>query len=452
MAMRDAVPFSCIPGIAWPGVPTADGATMLALQYQLESSQRWPKERLRDQQFRQLRVLAAHAVANVPYYRGYLERVGVETVAALNPESFLRWPVLRKSEVAANPAFTAKRIPRGHGQMYEAFTTGSTGEPTRVIHSDVARLFARALVLRDHLWHGRDFRAKYAAIRGKLPKAVTPSWWSVETNVAFNTGPLATLSAMTDPEEQLTWLISERPAYVLTYPTNLRPMVELSMSSGRAPAGLRQVISFTQMLQPDLRSMIERAWQTEVVDVYSSEEFGPIALQCPEEKRFHIQEENLYVEILREDGSPCVPGEMGAVVVTALHNFPMPLVRYELGDYAVVGEQCPCGRGLTVLSRVAGRFRNLARDPSGRRFMPWIPFGGWLDIAPIRRVQLVQKSIDQMQLRYVMERALRVEEEARLTQLLKSHLGYAYDVTYTRVDQIERVRGEKFEDFISEIE
>ena len=39
------------------------------------------------------------------------------------------------------------------------------------------------------------------------------------------------------------------------------------------------------------------------------------------------------------------------MVITDLHNFATPLIRYELGDYAEVGTPCPTGRGLPVLNR-----------------------------------------------------------------------------------------------------
>ena len=45
------------------------------------------------------------------------------------------------------------------------------------------------------------------------------------------------------------------------------------------------------------------------------------------------------------------PGEIGRLVVTRLHHFATPLLRYDIGDYAEVGDACPCGRGLPVLRR-----------------------------------------------------------------------------------------------------
>ena len=55
------------------------------------------------------------------------------------------------------------------------------------------------------------------------------------------------------------------------------------------------------------------------------------------------------------------------VVISTLHNFAMPLLRYDIGDFAEVGDDCPCGRRLPVLKRILGRQRNLLCLPSGQR-------------------------------------------------------------------------------------
>ena len=54
--------------------------------------------------------------------------------------------------------------------------------------------------------------------------------------------------------------------------------------------------------------------------MYTCQEAGYIALQCPDHAHYHVQSENLIVEILDGDGNPCAPGESGRVVLSDLHN------------------------------------------------------------------------------------------------------------------------------------
>src|SRR3546814_16158281 len=107
--------------------------------------------------------------------------------------------------------------------------------------------------------------------------------------------------------------------------------------------------------------------------MYSSQECGYFALQAPGHDHYLVQAEVVLLEVLRADGSPCEPGETGRVVVTPLTNYAMPLLRYEIGDFATVGAASPCGRGLPVLDRILGRVRNMLVPPDRQRH--WTAFG-----------------------------------------------------------------------------
>jgi phenylacetate-CoA ligase len=188
-----------------------------------------------------------------------------------------------------------------------------------------------------------------------------------------------------------------------------------------------------------------------LIDTYSCGEFGAIALQCPVHEHYHVQSESVYVELVRDDGTACRAGEIGRVLVTSLHNFAMPLIRYELGDYAMAGHACPCGRGLPVLARVAGRQRNMALDPTGRRYWPSLPASLFLGVAPIKQFQLVQHSAKRIEILYVLERELTPAEQGRLSRALAEALRYAYDFDYRQVGEIDRMPGAKYEDFVSRL-
>jgi phenylacetate-CoA ligase len=310
------------------------------------------------------------------------------------------------------------------------------------------QLLWHSLLLRDHVWHGRDLRGKLAAIRSKTDDGEAVDW-GVATS-PFITGPSAVRSLTVDIDEQLDWLVGEDPDYLLTLATNLRELAQRSLELGLRLPRLKQARSFGEMLQPDARNVVRRAWGVVIADSYSSEELGYIALQCPRhEQHYHLQSESLIVEVLDAGGRPCRPGEVGQVTVSTLHNFAMPLLRYASGDYAEVGEPCSCGRGLPVLTRIAGRQRNMLRRPDGVRHWPSFPISAWADAAPVRQIQLVQDAIDHVEARVVMPRDFAGDERALLEQALIRTLGYPFRMTVTRVDSIPRGAGQKYEDFVS---
>lgn len=441
------LPFSCVPGITWPALPTAAGASMLAMQWQLEQSQWWAPEEILARQFLQLRELLGHALAHVPHYRGGPRDI----LANLTPETFRRWPILRKSDLAGREAaLCTDAAPREHGRVLASSTTGSTGVPVRLAATDVAQFQMQALVVRNHLWHKTDLSAKLCAISPMFEDGRQDAWSPV-TGAAFRTGPAATLSSSNDTGVLLDWLLTERPGYLQTRPGTLRALILRSRETGKVPPGLRACLLISEPVPDSLRELAREHWRVPLIDMYSCTEFGALALQCPAHAHYHVQSESAYVEILREDGQPCEPGETGRVVVSTLHNFAMPLIRYDLGDYAELGPPCPCGRGLPVLKRIAGRERNMAVDPDGRRFWPSLPADIFLDVAPLRGIQLVQNAPGQIDVRYVLERALTAAEEAALRGSLQESLRYPYELQFVRVDALDRKPGGKFEDFISRL-
>ncbi len=53
----------------------------------------------------------------------------------------------------------------------------------------------------------------------------------------------------------------------------------------------------------------------------------------------HLNRANCYIEVLKFDSDEQVaPGELGRIVVTDFTNYAMPMIRYDIGDVATIGE------------------------------------------------------------------------------------------------------------------
>jgi phenylacetate-CoA ligase len=441
---------SAMPGAAWPALPAPGRAVALALLQQLESTQWLPEERLRELQLRQIDALARHAWGTSRYYR---ERWAgrYDPARPLTPERFADLPLLARRDLQLRyEDIKSTDPPAAHGSAGETLTSGSMGAPVRAVKTQLTALYWMVFTLRDHLWHGRDLGAKLAVIRLNQTEGEFPTWGAATEGIAA-TGPLVTLNSRTVISRQLDWLQRHDPACLLTNASNAVELARVCLIRGIRLPALREVRTLSEMLAGEARALIREAWGVKVTDMYSAEEIGYIALQCPEHGHYHVQSEGVLLELLDEVGAPCAPGQIGRVVVTDLHNFAMPLLRYEIGDYAEAGERCPCGRGLPVLRRIVGRMRNMLVTASGDRLHPYFGAAEILDVAPILQQQFVQKEYDLIEARFVTATPLDAGQESRLRQLILSGLPAGMRLQFAYCDQIPRGAGGKYDDFICEV-
>jgi phenylacetate-CoA ligase len=129
----------------------------------------------------------------------------------------------------------------------------------------------------------------------------------------------------------------------------------------------------------------------------------------------------------------------------------MPLIRYDIGDFAEVGPPCSCGRGLPVLSRILGRVRNMLVAKDGKRYFPTFGTRSMPGLELLRQHQFVQKTFDLVEGRLVVAAPLDAAVEEALRRHVLARLPSGFEVRFVYVDDIPRSPSGKFEDFVSEV-
>lgn len=451
------VPASVVPGILSPAIPSPAGASLLALQYQLEHTQWWTPGQLLEQQCRQLGALFEHARQFTDFYPERLAGAGYRPGEAVTPALLGRIPVLTRSELqAAGAAVASRRTPPEHGRVAPVRTSGSTGRPVQLGSTELCGLFWGAFTLRDHLWHRRDLGGKLAIIRhladGQAmgPEGRMQPAWGAASAAAYATGPGAVLNSATPVSVQAEWLQRQDPEYLLTHPSNLAALARHALAQGWRLSRLRELRTVGEVVEEPLRELCGRAFGLGLTDMYSAQEVGYIALQCPEQNRYHVQAEGLLVEILDAAGHPAAPGDWGQVVITDLHNFATPLIRYAVGDCARPGAPCPCGRGLPVIEAILGRVRNMLVTADGERRWPDLGSKHYPAIADIRQFRFLQRSRRRIDVELVVGAPLTAEQEQALRALWARSLGEDFEFRIRYRERIPPGSGGKFEDFVSE--
>jgi phenylacetate-coenzyme A ligase PaaK-like adenylate-forming protein len=281
------------------------------------------------------------------------------------------------------------------------------------------------------------------------PDGVRRTGWGVPTSIFAPDAPLSAISIAATTDEHVAWLRRTAPDALLVYPSALDAILRVLVATGVRLPSIQEVRTMSEQLGPDTRARCREVLGAPIVDCYTAEEVGYIALQCPEHEHYHVQAERLLVEILDDDGAPCQPGQIGRVVITDLHNFATPLLRYDIGDYAEVGAPCPCGRGLPVLARILGRRRNLLVYPDGRTRWPVFTIA-CRRATHYKVMQLVQPDVHTLRVRVVPDGALAPDAHAQLTRALHDTFEHPFAVELEVVDDLRGPAG-KLEEFVSQV-
>jgi phenylacetate-CoA ligase len=336
---------------------------------QLMQSQYWSADRMRDYQHLQLAHLLGHARANSPFYATRLDPV-FRSDGAID---FNRWreiPILKRQDLADHrDAMLATNVPAHHGQAKDYMTSGSSGVPISIRANGIATLAGRAAEFRAFDWHGIDFSKTLCFIlpdpdRARWPEGARRGPWGPQWAYGSSAGRRADISFFETYPHMLDFMQRVEADYLMTGPT---VAYALALETERLGLDIRldKVLTYgSSPTQPGTEAY-RRVFGAGLFPRYSSKEANGIAHRCPTGEHYHIHAENILVEVLREDGSPCGPGETGTVVVTPFLSTHQPIIRYELGDLATVGSQCSCGRTLPVLEAIAGRISHVFRFPDG---------------------------------------------------------------------------------------
>ncbi len=327
----------------------------------LEASQWKPAHDIAQVQRERLQKLLTHAYQNVPFYRRRMNAAGLRPDEIRTPEDFQRLPILSKADVQENlHDLAARNIARA--SLICDSTGGSTGEPLCFYRDDVASLWIEEACARFRNWIGYTHGDKLALIWGALrdvPSTPPPhERWLNSFDYASE-----------GIERFIRELVEWQPRAIRAYPS-AAAMVSNFVRNARIPAPRPSAVECSaEKMWPEHRRLIEEVFDCPVFDMYGSREVPALACECEFHSGLHVFSDIRLVEVVR-NGLPARPSEEGAIVVTDLLNYGMPLIRYEIGDVGAWAEgPCACGRAFPRLREITGRVNKDDHD-TGRAVRP----------------------------------------------------------------------------------
>jgi len=416
---------------------------MLKMYFTLKvGKQQWYSSvRLRELQDRLLFQTIRRAFS-FPFYRRMFEEQQIPARSSSARHILKKLPVITKKQV--RDAFLEAAIYSRTPGLISRTTSGSSGFPLTVVYDRTSYAYSEAIYARALFEQGVRFTDRiayfwYEPFRQR-------GWWEY-CGLFRKREVLYTVSE----EAQIKQLEQIRPTVIHAFPT-LLVYLGKRLKYTKQTIRPRLIITHGELLTEEMRQSITGHFQAPVLDQYGSNEFNRMAWQCPQQDHYHVDADNILIELLDKDGQEVRDGERGRVVVTSLMNRAMPLLRYDIGDFAVKKDGlCPCGRGLPLLLSIEGRADDFIVTHNGRVLSPR-RIGGLLEhFNTIKQYKFIQESADEFILLVVPAESFSLKDERELLGRLLEVLGSACTVQIKRVPAIPQGRTGKIKAIESKV-
>jgi phenylacetate-CoA ligase len=414
--------------------------------YKLIKNQWKSIEEMQQIQNMKLRKLIKHSYENVPYYHQLFNSLKLKPEDIQSVEDLKKLPLLSKRTMRSIPL--EQKIAKGIciKKCKTAITSGSTSVPLQVYFTyRDARMIGIALV-RSFL----AFGAKLWHRVGEFPREVTSRQ---KRGIFDRVGIWRSwkLPGWDEPKNWIKNLQSWQPQILYGYFKTLRLLAEIIIESGIEDINPQIIISTAGILDEESRNLLSTAFQARIFDLYGSWEGGNIAWECLQCSGLHINSDMVILEVLK-DGKPVPPGKEGEVVITNLHSYAMPFIRYRQEDIVVLSKKNPvCDRPFPLIKRIEGRVADYIVLPSGERLTPhpFIPL--MFNIPGIDQYQIVQEKIDLLSIKIVPLKDFNKSNIAVIEGKLRKLVGRNMRINISLVKKIDESSSYKRRNVISKV-
>ncbi len=346
---------------------------------------------IRSIQERKLRKLVRHAYDTVPYYRELLESNKIEPRDIQTLKDLATIPLTSKKQLQD---LTLKdKISKNIDPLRcESFSTsGTTGFPLESYFTPHDSTLKNLSWIRTFQMNGLKPWHKMAAFIGQKEAKNKRS-----LHEYFGLWRRREISTWLSAEDWITEIQKWKPDVLIGYVMTLRILAEAIQDKRIEGIKPKMIFHSSALLDSYSQNYIESVFQRKVTDIYGSDEAGCIAWSCRKCGGYHICSDMVIVEALNE-GKHVRPGQRGEVVITNLHSYAMPFIRYKQEDIITLSLKEPiCGTHFPLLERIEGRMDDFIVLKNGTKLSPH-PFYHSIDPLPgVKRWRIIQDRNDRI--------------------------------------------------------
>lgn len=420
---------------------------------QLRESCKLSLEEIEKIQSNRLCALIEHAYENVPYYRNTFEEARIKPDDIKSSADLTKLPILTKSDVRANfNDLIARNLPKEKLVPYS--TGGSTGEPLQFYVTEESQAWGAAAQYRAYEWYGYELGDKVAYLWGSPIDLSAQE--KTRNKLANLTSRKIFLNALDMSEEKMEnfaqRLIKFKPKAIIAYASAAYIFSKYVRSKGIEGIRPKVIIAQAEKLFDYQKEMIEETFGCEVFSFYGSREVAAMASECPEHAGYHISAENVILEFVM-NGKRVPTGEKGKILVTNLHSYAMPFIRYENGDFGVPSnENCSCGIiNLPLMKSIEGRLNDILVI-EGKIISPTAIATYVFKDLPIRQFQVIQETENTIVVKIVKEDNYSKKHTEELYEIMRKIIGDNVNLDVIFVDEIPPTKSGKHKFIIQNLQ
>jgi phenylacetate-coenzyme A ligase PaaK-like adenylate-forming protein len=392
-------------------------------------------------QRKQLGNLTSHAYVRSEFWRSRIPSgVGRHDILS-------NMPVLTRKDLAAQVQKEGSLYgDKRHRAILNYETTGSTGTPLKVFLSEqngyynvirsLAQFFFDDLPLDENrvqimpVWSSRELQ-KNSGLRSAEPE------WAGPLSKIYRNGSNKTLSFNKDVAGILQELSKAPVGYLVCHSRVVEQLLDHAGPEVIKGLGIKVWIHVSDYRSRDVVQQLKQIGVPSLSN-YSSGEVGGIAFECrTNEGYFHVAHSNVIVEC-DERLTTTFDGEtVGRLLITHLHSYATPIIRYDVGDFGKLHAQCPCGHDGPTLSHIFGRGKHFLRHPDGKYLPFYLSTRLIREVVDFKECRFRQDAVDTITVQIGGRNTLSPEEEERLRATIIAATDSVFKVVIKPVKEID---------------
>lgn len=384
---------------------------------------------------------------HVPYYKDLFRELGYRKDDFRTINDLNKLPILTKAQIKQEKE---RFIPVNYPIDFVAGSTGgSTGEPLKYRMSVDCYCRGVALLYRGWGFAGYSLGDKVSIIAGASLVSKKKTLKSKAQDFFLNVRHYSSYGMTEiDLDQYIKHIEKWKPLYLRGYASSIYLLAKhIEKENIRLTHKLKGIFSTSEVLTENQRKSIERIFGVKVFDNYGLNDGGLSSFECVEHNGMHIDMERSVFEVVDFD-SCSVENKIGKIIATNLHNYAMPLIRYDTGDLGLIDSTlCPCGNQRPLLKQLSGRVTDYLKINNRMIGSPVLTV--LMGKINVESYQIIQKATNRILINYVSNDAMSENDRNFIVNSLSSHVGIFF-IDFKKVTSGELQSENKFKFIINE--